>query len=348
MFMNTRKFCCLAVLVAVRLGVDGFAQTQPSTVGSMPTATIWELERVKLPMAAGSGVSFDGQGKRLAILVAPEKQPLDSSLYLIDLESGRETVLWDGVKERRKADQPSLAAEGTRAVFVARGDTRYYPSDIFTVLADGTGLKQLTQSRSVADTREFDPNTLTFHGHWSPYQRYYDAPSYSPDSSLILLHIYDALTADGLDRVAVMKPDGSALQIVADGRPCCWSADGKAIYYENAGVLTRLDLATRSSILRPSTDNLTPVMGRMKDREWFAYMLDNRHIGWFDFEKTTLGKPSYIGEWSVPAVKMNGAEEMKLKGFQWSDGSEVLLWYQGDETERFEVVRIANPGSISR
>ncbi len=44
---------------------------------------------------------------------------------------------------------------------------------------------------------------------------------------------------------------------------------------------------------------------------------------------------------------MNGAEEMTLKGFQWSNGSEVLLWYQGEETERFEVVRIADPATIT-
>ena len=45
---------------------------------------------------------------------------------------------------------------------------------------------------------------------------------------------------------------------------------------------------------------------------------------------------------------MNGAEEMTLKGFDWSNGSEVLLWYQGEKTERFEVVRITNPDTISR
>jgi hypothetical protein len=43
---------------------------------------------------------------------------------------------------------------------------------------------------------------------------------------------------------------------------------------------------------------------------------------------------------------MAGTERLELKGFDWSRSNEVLLWYQGEETERFEVVRIFDPTAL--
>jgi hypothetical protein len=45
---------------------------------------------------------------------------------------------------------------------------------------------------------------------------------------------------------------------------------------------------------------------------------------------------------------MAGREKLELKGFNWSGSNEVLLWYQGEDTERFEVVRIFDPPSRSQ
>jgi hypothetical protein len=85
----------------------------------------------------------------------------------------------------------------------------------------------------------------------------------------------------------------------------------------------------------------------MKGRDWFAFRLGNGRIGWYDFEAGTP-VPQFLGEWSVPGVKMAGREQLELKGFDWSRSNEVLLWYQGEETERFEVIRIFDPTALSR
>jgi hypothetical protein len=145
-----------------------------------------------------------------------------------------------------------------------------------------------------------------------------------------------------------MKPDGSNLEILAEGQPVAWSADGKAVYYMHKGLLTRMELESRAmrSLPFPRLEN-GKLLGRMKGRDWFAFRLDDGHIGWYSFE---AARPAleFLGQWSVPGFKMAGTEKLELKGFEWSNGNEVLLWYQGEETERFEVVRIFDPTHLSR
>lgn len=245
------------------------------------------------------------------------------------------------------ASQPSFSPDGKRVIVALRGPNWYYTSDIYTIGIDGKGLTKLTQSVRYTDKPGYPigPKSAEY---WvgATYQRYYYQARYSPDGSRILLFVRDVVGQDR-DLTAVMDPDGRNLEILAGGRPCCWSADSKAVYYYHNDFLSRMDLETRTvrTVPLPLVDNKNPI-GLMLGREWLAFKLDNGRIGWFNFE-TATPMPAFIGDWSVPSVRMRDREELVLKGFDWSHSDEVLLWYQGEETERFEVVRIYEPASFS-
>ena len=324
----------------------GLAQ---SMVSPTPIGPIWQVTGTLTELYAGGGLALSPNGKVLVRLGDPEPRrslddlPLNARLLLIDLETGKTTVLWPSNTAMYPRD-PAFSPDGTHLAFVVHGDTSSYPSDIYGVAADGTGLRQLTQS-----VERKNPPSYGEPGYSGAiYQKYYGSPQYSPDGSRILLAVTDA---DRGYLIGMMKADGSDLQILAEGRPFGWSADGKSVYYSQGDSLVRMDLATRKTVTvpRPTSDTVDlHFLGLMKGKPWFAFIGDDGRIRWYDFDNVTPLGMKYIGDWSVPAVKMNGAEEMTLKGFDWSDGSEVLLWYQGQETERFEVVRIANPASLSR
>jgi Tol biopolymer transport system component len=232
-------------------------------------------------------------------------------------------------------DRPSFSPDGKRVIFTLRGPTWHYPSDICVVGIDGKNLSKLTHSLAFTDK---PPGTT----RGASYQRYYYSPRYSPDGSRVLLRIDDEVQER--EFAAVMDADGSHLEMLAEGRACCWSADGKGVYYVAKGSVIRMDLETHTtrSFAPPSHEAIGP-MGRMADREWLAFKLDSGLIGWYNVE---TGKPVFLGVWAVPPAEMVGQEKLALKGFEWSRPGRVLLWYQGDDTERFEVVRLTNSSLI--
>jgi hypothetical protein len=238
---------------------------------------------------------------------------------------------------------PSISPDGKTIVFTLAGGTASYTSDIHTVGSDGAGLRKLTQSHHCSERPEQQPDP---DGYYSchHYQRYYFNPHYSPDGSHILVWVDDEVARK--DLTAVMNVDGGNLEIVAEGRPLCWSADGKAVYYTSEAGLIRMDVESRvtQTVPLPALADRA-ALGRMAGRDWLAFQLDNGRIGWYN---VGAGKPApeFLGEWSVPGVKLAGTEQLTLKGFDWSRSNEVLLWYQGEHTERFEVVRIFDPTSI--
>jgi WD40-like Beta Propeller Repeat len=333
------KNLLLATMLAGALPLFSAAQT----VGPTPIGPVWEIQREKLGIRAGEGTALSPDGKAVAYMARREEKPFYAALLLTEIGTGRTTVLRPP-DDFMMPGSPAFSPDGRSVVFQVQGPTWSYSTDIYVVGADGTGLKQLTKSEYRVNPPAYGEPGYS----GAVYERYYGSPRFSPDASHILLSVFDE-GQEGKEFTAVMKPDGSDLQVLAEGRPCCWSADGKAVYYTQPEGLTRMDLATRKTITvpRPPLEN-GQLIGRMKGKPWFAFYGDDGRIGWYDFDQTTPLGPQFVGEWSVPAVKMNGAEEMTLKGFDWSDGSEVLLWYQGDETERFEVVRIADPASLSR
>jgi hypothetical protein len=333
----------LFVLVsAVAVSLVGQAQT---VVSSAPIGLVWQMERARLGVRAGQGIALSPNGKSVVYAGSRDAESVDASLLLVDLETGNRTVLWDAEERTLMASKPSFSADGNSIVFDIHGPTWSYPTDIYTVDAEGKRLRKLTESVPCTEKRADQPEPRG-QNNCVYYQRYYYNPRYSPDGSRILVSVDDEVGAREL--TAVMRTDGGNLQVLAEGRPCCWSADGKAVYYTHKGLLTRMDLATRATraVALPAVEKRVP-LGRMTGRDWFAFKVGNGRIGWYDVG-TGAHAPAFLGQWSVPGAKMAGRERLELKGFNWSDSNEVLLWYKGEDTERFEVVRIFDPTSRSR
>ena len=330
----------LALVVFVWVAPD-VAHAQ-RTVGPVPIGPIWQMERPRLGPSFGEGVAISPDGKAVVYLGMQEGDKTENSLFLVELETGKETLL-QAPSGSVMPMQPSFSPDGNQIAFVLTGPTASYSANIYTIGIDGRGLTKLTKSEFYTNKPAYGEPGYT----GAMYPRYYYSPRYSPDGSRILFQVDDVVDQIR-DFVAVMKPDGSDLQVLAEGRPCCWSADGKSVYYSQRGVLARMDLASRTTrtVLMPALDSKR-IIGRMKGVEWFSFYHGEGKIGWYTFETATPGV-DLIGEWSVPGAKMVGSEVLTLKGFDWSDGYEVLLWYQGEETERFEVVRIATPTTVSR
>lgn len=346
--MNKRRILITGVL-STTLGIALVGLSQ-KLVSTSPIGPVWQLQQSRLPLYAGQGVALRPDGQSVAFMGLAGPDQYDNTLFLLNLETGTQSPLL--IPDRTHsvapflADQASFSPDGNRLILVRRGQNWHYPSDIYSIGTDGSGLVKLTESLPYTNKRG-NPADPTNKEYWvgASYQRYYYSPRYSPDGSLILLHVYDVV-GQSRDFTAIMKPDGSDLQILAEGQPLCWSADGKAVYYTNKGLLMRMDVASRATqtVPVPALENRA-ALGRMAGRDWLAFRLDNGRIGWYH---VGAGKPApeFLGEWSVPAVKLAGAEQLTLKGFDWSRSNEVLLWYQGEHTERFEVVRIFDPTSI--
>jgi len=344
--MNNNKRLLLIIALLPLLAVISFA-TPERVVSTTPVGPIWHIQQNILPLYAGQGAAISAAGKAVLYMKLEETDRTENSMALVDLQTGQKTLL-HGPGAPLMPDHATFSPDGRQIVFVLRGPTSGYRSDIYAIGIDGIDLRKLTESVFYGDKpgNPADPNNKEY---WvgAAYQRYYYSPRYSPDGSRILLQVHDVV-GQIRDFTAVMNPDGSALQILAEGKPAGWSADGKAVYYTHKGLLTRMELETRAarSVSLPPAEKRTP-LGRMKGRDWFAFQLGNGRIGWYDFE-TAAPAPQFLGEWSVPGVKMAGREQLELKGFDWSGSNEVLLWYQGEESERFEVVRIFDPTVLSR
>jgi Tol biopolymer transport system component len=296
------------------------------------------------------------------------------ALLLADLNSGKETVLmtratpgmdptetsrnfWaDGIRHL------SFSPDGKGILFSADGVTIYYPSNIYTLNIGEQSLAQLTHSTHIpAEMAAIICKALLEH--------YYRAPHYSPDGSQILLGT-SATTAEypaasdpqtgeclgggggSKELVATMKVDGSELEILAGGPYCFphfWSADGQSIYYgsncgEQKGGLIKMNLKTRAAqVVQQELPGR--IFGRMPERDWVAFQLEEGPIAWYNIQS---GSPVFVGLWSVPPVKLVGEEKFELKGFDWSRSGAVLLWYEGELNELFEVVRFLDGPNISR
>lgn len=301
---------------------------------------VWSKQQARLPLYSGEGAALSPDGKAVAYIGAAGLHETEAALFLADVETDKQAILLgpDRVPSLSPeiADHPSFSPDGKSIILTLRGPTWHYPSDICVLGLEGKNLTKVTQSLPFTNKPPEAANGAS-------YQRYYYRASYSPNGSRILLHIHDAVQEK--EFAALMDAKGGHLEILAEGRPCCWSGDGKSVYYIEKGNLIRMDLETHTTqTLAPPQEGIGPV-GRMADREWLAFKLDDGRIGWYNVE---TGKPIFRGLSAVPPAETVGQEKLDLKGFDWSRSGKVLLWYQGDYTERFEVVRFTDASSISQ
>ncbi len=301
--------------------IAGFSQTTPF---STSLQTLFALERKRTYLGEGAALSPDGG--LLAYLGT------DKHLYVRDLNRNELHLVLAAAKPSETVgtldvfSNPAFSPDGTRVLVTASGGTYYYPSDIYSLQADGSGLKQLTQGVAIP---EGAPRAEE--AGQAVYSQYFSRPQFSPDGTKILLHVHDV--TQGTNRVAVMNPDGSELQILAPGTPLFWSADSQAVYYSQAGSVNKLFLNATQSQAISGLDGA--ILGKVPDKEWLV-VDTGRSI---NVVSVQTGSAALVATWNVARVKLVTGEPAILRGVQWSKSGRVLLVYEGDTMERLEVAQ---------
>lgn len=237
MTKRTRILLLLAAMLGLSLASWAKAAQSVSVVFSLKT-------RLDL----GSGVALSHDAKKLAYVGEPM-----GALHVVTIKSGQDLVVFKGLGDAmmiNRCGHPSFSPDGERIAFSLSGASMSFPSDIFSILLDGTGLKQLTHSDSEKPSGERFPE-------------YYYAPTYSPDGSEILVWKYDNSQDDEnyvndetrgrvyehpekifpktaedyaqaelkeLNSAVIMSADGSRMRVATKGKPLGWAASGKAIF----------------------------------------------------------------------------------------------------------------------
>ena len=293
---------------------------------SQPSQTVFVMEREKTHLGDCAAISPDG--KLLAYIGT------NDGLYLRNLETREETLL---LKEAEPGLDVFLNAafspDGTHLLFSASGGTRYYPSNIYSIKIDGSGLKRLTQARALPPREEEKENNQI-------YEQYYYWAQYAPNGTKILMRLYDAVR--GTDSVALIDPNGTHLDLVDQGRPLFWSSDAQAVYYYQAGAVKRFNLSSKDN---QTIDGLRgSILGKLPDRDVFA-LDDGANI---TLEEVQDKSSITLTKLSTPRIKSvvranskSGAAnsyEVTVSSLQWSRSGRYLIIYEGETIERFEVV----------
>ncbi len=286
---------------------------------SSPSQTllpVFALERNKTHLGEGAALSPDG--KRLVYIGG------DNALYVHSLGSGQsQLVLRKAENGLDVLGNPTFSADGGRLLFSASGGTWYYPSNIYVVKVDGSGLARLLESLPFTPGQNNSEN-----GPY--YAQYYYAPQCSPDGTKILIRVADSV--QGIDQVGVMGADGSGFQLLSQGTPLYWSTDGQSIFYTKAGAVRQLSLRTQASTTISGLDGR--ILGKWPDKDWFGVDTGTS----INVVSVQASSATTVGAWNVPRVKTSATGElMTLSSFQWSSAGTVLLIYEGDVAERLEV-----------
>jgi hypothetical protein len=283
--------------------------------------TIFQFDQ---PSGLGAGAVLSPDGGTLVY------RAKDDHLYAKTIATGQTRLLLKQTPSGLDVFfDPSFSRDGSQLVFSASGPTYYYPSDIYRIGLDGSGLTRLTHSVPFPEGVEPPAG-----GNWA-YARYFYSAQYSPDGSRILVDAYDAVHAT--DNVAVMAADGSGLSVLAQGKPLGWSGDGQGIYHSHGGAVEKYDLATRSSGV---IAGLSPdILGRVAGKDWFAVNTAG-NLALFSVE----GSAAYSrGSLDVPLAQATPREQLDLTSIQWTVSGRVLLLYEGETTERLQVILLNGP-----
>lgn len=241
---------------------------------------------------------------------------------------------------------PSFSPDGTQIIFSASGGTYYYASDIYSVHLDGSGLTRLTHSK------EIDPEHRPPDIGQAEFWQYFGWPQFAPDGSKILLGVDN--TVGGSKNVAVMSVDGSGLKVVAQGDSLFWGADSQSVYYDPAAQdapqarLQKLDLATGTTesiqgLIANRVDNLQriapSILGKLPDKDWFVVAAPKTYN--VSLMSAQHGAATFQSSWDIPLSEPTPQGLISLVSIQWAPIGKVLLIYQGDKVERFEVAQLA-------
>ncbi len=293
---------------------------------TQPLQTVFVKEHKNNHLGSGVAISPDG---RLLIYIGD-----DNGLYLRSMGSEQEHLLLNEAGPGLDAfSNPAFSSDGTQVFFSAGGETRYYPSNIYSIRIDGSGLKRLTQAKELPPQENGGDDQPI-------YAQYFGSAQPAPDGAKLLLYLYNSVQGTG--EVALMDPDGSHLEIVSQGIPLFWSSDARAVYYTQDDIVKRFDLSTRQSLT--ITGLRERILGKLPDGEIFG--IDNGKDVSLDSVQNESATP--LMRWNLPRVKFTDREDkntgvrttdqLTLTSFQWSKSGRILLVYEGEATERFEVV----------
>ncbi|MFL6388937.1 MAG: TolB family protein [Terriglobales bacterium] len=305
--------CALCVAIS---GILLFSQTKPPQSGIRTVVRI-DQENSHL----GGGVAISPDGRMLAWVAS------DSRLHLRNIDTAQEkTLLEEASPGLDVFSNPEFSADGKLILFSASGGTRYYPSNIFSIQLDGSGLRQLTQAKPLAEENNN-----------SPYAEYFQSAKESPDGMKILVGVYDS-TAEK-ERVGLLDTNNKQVSYLADGQPISWSSDNQEIYYTQDGSLRSVNLQTKESRI------LTSLNGRIVGADQGEFAIDqNGTSALADLQDHSVS----VHPWSVSLVAFVSqsqkntskatAEQLTLASVKWSKTSRLVLNYQGDTMERIEVI----------
>ena len=178
---------------------------------------------------AGSQPAWSPDGTRIAFLGASNQQGnVQISVVQPDGSGLTQLASVDGFSDY--ANGPVWSLDGTRITFIACGAVGQTGCDIYVVDADGSALRNLTNS--AADDRE---------------------PAWSPDGARI------AFTSCSQScGVHVIEADGSGLTLLADGSSFpAWSPDGTRIAFNGDGGIYVMN-ADGTGVTRVAEDGYNP------------------------------------------------------------------------------------------
>lgn len=320
---NELRSTIFVVVLAIGFSAALLAQSQQKidSEKNKDSLSVFVMERAKTHLGEGAAISPDGH---LFAYIGD-----DNSLHVRDLNTGQDRMLLSEVGPGLDVfAHPTFSPDETRIVFSASGGTRYYPSDIYSINTRGSDLVRLTHSKALSAAEKNN----------SPlYSEYFYSAQYAPNGKKLMLRLYDPIRQT--DQVALTNTNGENLEIIGEGVPLYWSNDGEALYYTKDNSLTRYLLKSKEKQI--NTRVSVRILGKLIDADGFVVDDGNRiatgriEDAFSSNAATPLDIPRVR---SSSRQKVKDAEELALTSIQFSVSGRSLRIYEGQMTERYEIV----------
>jgi len=326
MTRTSNKVRSTTFFVVLVLGFSAalLAQNQQSKTAldkNKDSTNVLVIERAKTHLGEGAALSPDG---RLFAYIGN-----DNSLRVRDLNTGQDRLLLSEVGPGLDVFvNPMFSPDGTRVIFSASGGTRYYPSDIYSINTQGSDLVRLTHSKALSTAEKVNAPL---------YSEYFYSAQYAPNGKKLMLRVYDPVRQ--ADKVALTNNNGENLEIIGDGIPLYWSNDGESLYYVKDNNLTRYLLKLKEKQINARVNGR--ILGKLIDADVFV-MDDGNRIATARIEdalNSNAATPLDISRVrSSSRQKARDTEELALTSVQFSATGRSLRIYEGEMSERYEIV----------